>query len=425
MEVQKGLERRITVRVPAAEIEQEVASRLQKVGRTARLKGFRPGKIPAKVVRQRYGGQVRQEVMSDVIRTSYSQALAQEQLNPAGGPSIEPLSAGEGAAHFSYRATFEVYPEIALKPISTLSIETPRVAVEDADVAAMLETLRDQQAEWCTVERKAAADDRVVVDFSGTLGGQPFEGGQGSEVPIVVGAGQVVRDFEKALMGLVAGQSKSAKVKFPKDYPSAELAGKKAVFDITVLRVEEKQLPEVDEAFLKKLGIEDGGFDALQLQLRQNMERELKERLRTETRNRALDALLRANRIEVPNALVEERISALQAEAMRRLGVEDPEKAPPRAEFTDGATHRVTLRLLVQKLIEDNGIKLDRQRVEERIAELVAPYEKPDEAARIYRSNRDLMVQLESSVLEEQIVDFILQHAKTKEKPESFKAFMG
>ena len=425
MEVQKGLERRITVRVPAAEIEQQVDSRLQQVGRTARLKGFRPGKIPAKVVRQRYGGQVRREVMSDVIRASYTKALAQEQLNPAGGPSIEPLSVGEDESHFSYRATFEVYPEIALKPISTLSIDTPKVTVEDADVAVMLEELRDQQAEWCTVERKAAADDRVVVDFSGTLGGQPFEGGQGTEVPIVMGAGQVVRDFEKALRGLSAGQSTSAKVKFPKDYPSAELAGKKAVFDIAVLRVEEKKLPEVDEAFLKKLGIEDGGLDALQLQLRQNMERELKQRLRAETRNRALDALLRANRIEVPKALVEERIGALQAEAMRRLGVEDPEKAPPRAEFTDSATHRVTLSLLVQKLIEDNEIKLDRKRVEERIAELVAPYEKPDEAARIYRSNRDLMVQLESSVLEEQIVDFILQHAKTREKPEGFKAFMG
>ena len=424
VEVQKGLERRITVRVPAAEIEQEVDTRLKKVGRTARLKGFRPGKIPAKVVRQRYGGQVRQEVMTDVIRTSYSQALAQEQLNPAGGPSIEPLPT-ESEDHFSYRATFEVYPEIELKPTDSISFETPKVEFDDSDVDEMVEKLRDQQAEWHAVERKSAVDDRVVVDFSGSLGGEAFEGGEGKEVPIVVGAGQVIEDFEKALKGVSAGQTKSAKVKFPKDYPSEELAGKKAVFDITVLRVEEKKLPGVDEEFLKKMGVEDGGLEALKEQLRQNMDRELRERLKSETKNRALDGLLKANSIEIPNALVEQEINVMQAEAMRRFGIEDPEKAPPRSEFEDAAQRRVTLSLLVQELIKENDIKLDRKRVEERITELVAPYEKPEEAARIYRSNRQLMAQLESGVLEDQVVDFILENAKTKNKATSFKEFMG
>lgn len=424
VEVQKGLERRMTVRVPAAQIEQEVDIRLKKVGRTARLKGFRPGKIPAKVVRQHYGGQVRQEVMTDVIRASYARALAQEKLNPAGGPNIEPLPV-ESDEHFSYRATFEVYPEIELKATDTISVETPKVEFEESDVDEMIEKLREQQAEWQTVERKSANDDRVVVDFSGKLAGKPFEGGEGKEVPIVVGAGQVIDDFDKALKGVSAGQTKSAKVKFPKDYPSEELAGKKAVFDITILRVEGKSLPELDEEFLKKMGIEEGGVEALKDQLRKNMERELKDRLRAETKNRALDGLLQVNSIEIPNALVEEEINVMQAEAMRRFRIEDPEKAPPRSEFQDAARRRVTLSLLVQELIKENEIELDRKRVEARIADLVAPYEKPEEAARIYRSNRELMVQLESGVLEDQVVDFILEKAKTKEKVASFKEFMG
>jgi len=424
VETQKGLERRMTVRVPAAEIEQEVDTRLKKVGRTARLKGFRPGKIPAKVVRQHYGGQVRQEVMSDVIRASYARALTQEQLKPAGGPSIEPIF-GESEEHFSYRATFEVYPEIKLKPIDTIAVETPKVEFDDSDVDEMLEKLRDQRADWEPVERKSAVDDRVVVDFAGKINGELFEGGEGKEVPVVVGSGQVIEDFDKALKGVTTGQSKSAKVKFPKDYPSEELAGKKAVFDLTVLRVEEKRLPAIDEEFLKSMGIEEGGLEALKDQLRQNMERELKERLKVETRNRTLDGLLKAHEIDVPNALVEEEVNVLQAEAMRRLRIEDPDKAPPRSEFRDAARRRVTLSLLVQELIRENDIELDRERVEHRIAELVAPYEKPQEAAQIYRSSRELMVQLESGVLEEQVVDFILEHAKTKEKAASFKEFMG
>lgn len=414
----------MTVRVPAVEIEREVDTRLKKVGRTARLKGFRPGKIPPKVVRQRYGGQVRQEVVADVIRASYSQALAQEQLNPAGGPQIEPISL-EGGEHFSYRATFEVYPQIKLKPTDAVSVDTPRVEIGDGDVEDMVEKLRDQRADWQTVERKSALGDRVVVDFIGTIAKEPFEGGEGTEVPIVVGSGQVIEDFEKALKGVEAGQAKSAKVKFPKDYPAEALAGKKAIFDITVHRVEEKRLPEIDGEFLKSMGVEEGGVDALKGELRTNMERELKERLKTETKNRALDGLLKLNRVEVPNALVEEEIKVLQTEAMRRMGIEDPDQAPPRTNFEDAARRRVELSLLVQQLIQENDIKLDRSRLEERIAELVSPYEKADEVAQIYRSNRDLMAQLEAGILEDQVVDFILEHAKTKRKTVSFKEFMA
>ena len=400
----------MTVRVPNVEIEREVSLRLTRVGRTAKIKGFRPGKIPVKIVQQRYGDQVRQEVISDVIRSSYTRALVQEQLHPAGGPNIEPMS-GDGDEQFAFRATFEVYPKITLSSTDSLSIERPQVEITEADTDDMLERLRDQRAGWQTVERKAAQGDRVVVDFVGTIGKEPFEGGEGKDVSIVVGEGQVIEDFDKALKGVIAEQSKSAKVKFPKDYPVESLAGKKAAFDITVHRVEEKVLPEIDEEFLQAFGVADGGVEALRKQLRANMERELDERLRAETKRRALDSLLAANQIDVPNALIEQEISAMQAGAMQQLNIEDPEQAPPREQFADPARRRVALGLLVQELIRANEITLDRARLDRRVDELVAQFAQPAEAARSYRGDQELMGQLEAGVLEEQVVDFLLEGA--------------
>ena len=420
----KGLERQMTVRVPTDEIEQEVATRLKKVGRTARLKGFRPGKVPPKIVRQRYGGQIRNEVVSDVIRSSYARAVQQEQLNPAGGPQIEPISAASDD-HFSYRATFEVFPEIELKPTKSLAVEVPRVEVLDSDVEEMLETVREQRAEWLAVDRKSAAGDRVVVDFDGTIDGEPFEGGEGREVPVVVGAGQVVEGFDKALRKVEAGQSKTARVKFPKDYPVADLAGKRAAFEISVHRVEEKQIPEVDEEFLEDMGIEEGGVDALKTELRNNMERELKERLRAASRTAAFEALLRLNKIDVPSVMVQEESAGMQADAMRRMGVDDVEKAPPVSSFEVSARRRVALGLLVREMIREHEIELDRSLVNERIVELSAPYEDAQRVAQTYRGSPELMSQVESGVLEDQVADYIIEHGKTREKRVGFKEFMA
>ncbi len=414
----------MTVRVPNIEIEKEVSVRLERVGRTANIKGFRPGKIPSKIVQQRYGDQVRQEVITDVIRSSYSQALMQEQLQPAGGPSIEPFSSA-GDEKFAFKATFEVYPEITLKSTDSLSIEKPLVEITDADTDDMLERLRDQRADWRTVERSAASGDRVVVDFVGRIGKESFEGGEGKEVPIVVGAGQVIEDFDKALIGMTAEQSKSAKVKFPKDYPVDTLARKRAMFEITVRRVEEKVLPDIDEEFLQSFGVTDGGVETLLTQLRTNMERELAERLRSETKRRALDSLLAANQCDVPKALIEQEITAMQASAMQQLNIEDPEQAPPRENFAEPARRRATLGLLVQELIRSNSIELDRSRLDRRIEELVGQFERPAEAARMYRGNGELMGQLEAGVLEEQVVDFLLENAKTAEKSIEFAKFMA
>ncbi len=414
----------MTVRVPTDEIEREVDTRLKKVGRTARLKGFRPGKVPLKIVRQRYGGQIRNEVVSDVIRNSYARAVRQEELNPAGGPEIEPISTG-GEDHFSYRATFEVFPEIELKPAGSLTVEIPRVEVVESDVDDMLETIREQHAEWLAVDRKSAAGDRVVVDFNGTIGGEPFEGGEGKEVPVVVGSGQVVDDFDKALKKVVAGQAKTAKVKFPKSYPVSDLAGKRAVFEISVHRVEEKHLPEVDEEFFQAMAIEEGGVDALRAELRSNMEREMNERLRAASRAAAFEALLKLNKIDVPSVLVQEEASTMQAEAMRRMGIDDVEKAPPASGFEASARRRVALSLLVREMINAHEIELDRVRVNERIKEMSAPYEDAQRVAQAYRSSPELMSQVESGVLEDQVADFVIEHGKTREKRIGFKEFMA
>jgi len=423
VEAKAGLERSVVVRVPNDEIEQQVTQRLARVGKTARLKGFRPGKVPAKVLRQHYGGQVRQEVVSDVIRASLAQALAQEKLNAAGGPSIEVLREG-GDTHFAYRATFEVYPEIELAPLDRLSFEVPAVEISEADVDVVIERLRDQRAELETVDRKARKDDRIVVDFSGTIDGKPFEGGEGEEIAIIVGGGQVIEDFDAALVGLSAGETTSAEVTFPADYPAAELAGKKAVFEITVHRVEQKVLPPLDEAFAEKFGVAEGGVDALRKEVRANMERELEARRRLEIKRQALDSLLNANTIEVPRALVEDEISALQHSAMHQLGIEDHSKAPPRDQFRDSAQRRIALALLVQELIRTREIKVDAERVSQRIEELAAGYDNPRQAAQQYRASRELMAQIESGVLEDQVVDLLVSEASTKPRSVSFEDFM-
>ncbi|HSG64134.1 MAG TPA: trigger factor, partial [Gammaproteobacteria bacterium] len=358
VEARAGLERSVTVRVPKDEIEQQVTQRLAKVAKTARLKGFRPGKVPAKVVRQHYGSQVRQEVMSDVIRSSLARALAQEKLQAAGGPSIELLGDGSGG-HFAYRATFEVYPKVELRPLAELSFEVPEVEIGESDVDEVIEKLREQRADLELVDRKSQADDRITIDFKGTMDGEPFEGGEGEDVSIFVGTGQVIDDFDAALVGLAPGETKVADVKFPDDYPVAELAGKKAVFEITAKRVEQKVLPVVDEAFAEKFGVTEGGVEGLRKEVRANMERELEARRKTIMRRHALDSLVAAHSIPVPKALVEDEITMLQRSTMQQMRISDEAKAPPREEFRESAQRRIAMALLVQELIRTRDLHID------------------------------------------------------------------
>jgi trigger factor len=336
--------------------------------------------------------------------------------------------AGETPAdqeHFTYRATFEVYPEIALEPLEQLSLEVPRVKIEDADVDAMIEKLRTQRATWTVVERPAAAGDRAVVDFEGKIDGEPFQGGSGKGVGIVLGSGQVLAEFDRALHGASAGETRTAALTFPANYPTTELAGKNAEFTIEVQKVEEQVLPALDDAFATSFGVSSGKVEDLTAEVRKNMERELAERLSRETKTRVFDALIKANSITLPRALVEQDIQTLQQGAMRELGVNDPSQLPARERFMSLAERRVTVGLLIQEIVRQNKIRLDAARVEQRVQELAAPYEKPAEAAQFYRGDRGMMNQIETAVFEDQVVDFVLARAKTSDQPLTFKQFMG
>jgi trigger factor len=289
----------------------------------------------------------------------------------------------------------------------------------------MIRRLRKQKGTWKTAEKAAEVGDRVTVDFLGKIGDEPFEGGEGKGVKIVLGTGQVVADFEKAVIGMAAGEQKTAKVKFPKDYGAEALAGQRASFDITVHKVAVLELPEIDDEFIAAFGVKQGGIEAFRADVKNNMQRELDERLRGLNKTAALDALHDAHAVDVPQALVDQEIHELQHEAMRRMGIKDHAQAPKREAFASMAEKRVRLSLLVQELIVQRQIELDRERVERRIQELAAPYESPEEAAQLYRSNRDLMSQIESGVLEDQVIDLLIEQGQATPRKMSFDEFMN
>ena len=416
------LERKMRVELPAERIEKEVESRLQRVGRTAKIKGFRPGKVPANVVRQRYGSQVRQEVLSDLMGQSYRDAVQQENLNPVAQPQIEPEVAGGDT--FAYTATFEVLPEVTLSKLDEIAVTTPDVEITDTDCDDMIDNLRRQKATWTAVERTSADGDRVVVDFEGTLNGEVFEGGTGKEVPVALGEGQMLPDFEKALVGVRAGDEKSIKVQFPKDYQAEDLAGKKADFAISVHRVEEQELPPLDDELAKLYGVEEGGLEKLRADVRENMGREAAQRVRADVREQALRGLLDKNPLEVPMALVHQEAGSMQQEVMRQYGIEDHSQAPPLENFVEGAEKRVRLSLLIGQLVEDKGIEVDAERLRARVEELVAGYENSEEMAQTYLSNPQIMQQIEPMVIEDQAVDWIVQNGKEKSKKIGFGEYM-
>jgi trigger factor len=423
VEASGGLERTMKVEVAAEEIEKQVASRLSEVARTAKIKGFRPGKIPRQVVEKRYGGQVRQEVLSEVLQKSYAQAIQQEKLNPAGGPRIE-TDQMEAGKDFRFTATFEVFPEVKLVKAEGLAVERPQVDIIEGDVDDMLERLRQQRAGWEAVERPAAEGDQVTVDFIGRLDGEPFEGGEGKQIPIVLGQGSMLEDFERGLHGLAAGQEATVTVSFPADYRNEKLAGKTAEFAVTASSVEARKLPELDEEFARQFGIEGGDLAQLRVEVRDNMQRELDERIRATLKTQALDRLVENNPVELPQALIDQEIRALQQETMRRMGVEDPQKAPPAATFRDNAVRRVHVGLLINELITSRNIQLDPARVNDHITELAANYDQPDEIIKVYQSQPRLRNQVEMVVLEEQVTEWLVEHGEVTDKPTSFKAFM-
>jgi trigger factor len=414
-----GLERRLEVAIPAAQVDGEVAQRLTKISRTARLKGFRPGKAPIAVIRQQYGEQVHGEVINDLMRASFSEAVAREKLSPAGGPRIEPIAMGPGV-DLKYAAVFEVLPEVKLQPVTELAIDKPVASVSEQDLEAMLDTLRKQRPVFSEVARAAVANDRVTVDFIGKIDGVEFDGGSGNNVAINIGAGQVMKEFEDALVGASAGDTREFTATFAADHTNKKLAGQAATFNVKIAKVEAQSPAELDEAFAKSFGIADGSLDSLRSEVRANMERELNEAIRQKMRAQVLEALYTRNPLELPRQMVEEQIQELQVEMLRRAGVRDAKQLPPREPFEQPARRRVALGLLMSELVRSANLKVSREAVQEKLNELAASYSNPEEVRRAYLQNAEMMRQIESQVLEAQALEWVLGQAKVTEKSATF-----
>ncbi len=418
------LERRLRVELPAESIEKEVDTRLKSVGRTVKIKGFRPGKVPAKVVRQRYGKQIRQEVLAELMQKSYSDAVVQENLNPAGAPQIEQEDGADGE-DFAYIATLEVMPEVELAGLDKIKVTKHEVTIGDADLDDMLEKLRMQKGTWKAVERKSKKTDRVVCDFSGELDGEKFEGGQGTNVPVVLGEGQMLPDFEKGLTGVAAGDEKTFKVKFPKDYGAEELAGKKVDFSVVIHSVEEIELPPLDDDFATMFNVEEGGLEQLKSDVGENMEREAEQKVNAEVREQVLSALLDANPIEIPQTLKHQEMHSMQHEAMHRLGIEDHDQAPPIENFAEQADKRVRLGLLMRQLIADQEIVLDEEALRAHVEQMVAGYDESEEMANMYMTNPQIRQQIEPVALEQLAVDWLVENSKVTSKTVTFTDYMA
>jgi trigger factor len=418
------LERRMQVQVPAERVSEEIATRLKHLSRTARLKGFRPGKAPLTVIRRQFGQQVHREVIGELMQSSFAEAVSQKQLAPAGSPRIEPKSVGEGQ-DLTYVATFEVFPEVALQPVNALAVDKVTAEVGDADVDAMIERLRKQQTKYGAAARAAATGDKVTIDFTGAIDGVPFAGGKGDNVAIVVGEGRMLAQLEQGLIGASAGDTRDIGVDFPSDYRAAELAGKHAVFKVEVKSVEEPALPALDEEFCAAFGVTEGGVPKLREDVAANMRRELDQNIRNRNKTAVLEKLYQANPVDVPNALLEAQIRDMQIDVMRRTGAKDVSQAPDREPFVEPARRRVALGLLINDIIRREKLVLDPVRSDARLDEMVSGYGDAVALKRAYLQNADAMRQVESLALEDQVVDWILANAQVHEKPSTFKELMN
>jgi trigger factor len=419
-----GLERRLEVAVPAERVASEVEERLKRISRTARLKGFRPGKAPFTVIRRQFGEQVHAEVVNDLMRSTYADALNQEKLTPAAGPRIEPIAMGPGT-DLKYAAVFEVLPEVRVKPSGEIHIERPVAEVTEADVDAMIESMRRQRPVYTAVERAARDTDQVTVDYEGSIDGVPVKAVQGAGVPFVVGARRIMTEMEEAVKGAAPGESRTVTVHFPAEHADKELAGRAVEVRLTIKKVEEMSLPAVDEEFMNAFGVTEGGVDALRGEVRASMEREMAQAIRQRMRAAVIDALVRDNAMEVPRALIEEQVRDLQLDAARRMGIKDPNQAPPRSAFEEPARRRVALGLILGEIIRSASLKVDRQRVQARLDEIAGSYPNSDEVRRTYLQSAEAMRQIEATVLEDQVIDWVVERASVVERPSSFSELTG
>ena len=424
VETLEGLERRLNITVPAANIEDAVTAELRNIAKNRRFDGFRKGKVPMKMVAKMYGKAVRQDVMGEVMQRHFIEAIVKEKINPAGAPTFAPVENNEGA-DLVFNATFEVYPEVELKGLENITVEKPAVEVKDADVEEMIETLRKQQATWTEVDTAADAGSRATIDFVGSIDGEEFEGGKAENFPLEMGAGRMIPGFEDGIEGKTKGMEFEIDVNFPEDYHAENLKGKAAKFAIKVNKVEARELPELNEEFVAKFGATDG-VEGLKAEVRKNMERELKQAVKNRIKEQAIDGLVNENNIDVPSALIDQEIGVLRQQAAQRFGG-NTEAADqlPRELFEEQAKRRVVVGLLLGEVIKTEELKADDEKVKAIIEEMATAYEDPSEVIAYYEQNEQMMNNMRNVALEEQAIDAIIAKAQVSDKEVSFNELMN
>lgn len=421
VETTRDLERKLTVQLPSEQFQKAFEARLQSLAKTTKLAGFRPGKIPLKVIRQKFGSSVKQEILSDLVQRGYGEAVRQKDLKPAGLPQIDAKPPEQGD-DFKFTAVFEVYPDIKLADLKKLSVIRPKVTIAEADVDAMLEKLRRQQANWQAVDRAAALDDQVVIDFQGTIDGEPFEGGKGEDVALVLGSKRMIEGFESELVGIKPGETRTFKVKFPKDYGNQSLQGKKAKFEVTCKEVQARILPDVDEAFIKSFGTEDGKLETFRGQLHDHMARELEENHQRYVRRQVIDGLIKLHDdMKLPNVLVDSEVRQLKQQTFERLGLKDADlDRLPKEPFVEEARRRVALGLLMGEIVKQQQIKVDLQEVKALIEKTAESYQNSEQMVQYYMSDPQARQHFENLVIESRVMDNLLATAKVTEKTMGF-----
>jgi trigger factor len=418
-----NIERKLTITVPAAQIDADVESRLKSMRGRVKVDGFRPGKVPLSVVSQQYGDSVYQEVLGETFQKTFTEAVEQEKLRVAGQPEIAPESLERGQ-DLVYVATVDIYPEFEIAPMADLEIKRPVATISDADVDTMIENLRSQQKEWTDVERAAADGDTVNINFVGSLDGELFDGGSAEDFSVELGAGRMLKDFEEGLVGMSKGEEKEITVSFPEDYQAENLKGKDAQFKLTVNEVKEATLPEVDDAFIEKFGVDAGDLDAFRAEIRSNMQRELEQAIKNRVKQSVMDGLSDMHEIDLPKALVTQEVGYVRNEMSENANGADMSSLPDEL-FAEQASRRVKLGLIVGEIVTKNELKSDPSKVDEMLNTLASTYEDPQQLIEYYKTNPQAMQTIQAAVMEEMIVEWVTGQAKVTEEEVAFTDLMN
>ena len=421
VETTAGLERKMRVVVPSERVEVQVTEKIKQTAKQAKINGFRPGKVPLREVKRRFGAGIRQEVSSEMIQSTYGEALQKEDINPAGMPKIEEVNIEEGK-DLEYTAVFEVFPEIEVSGLESIEVERLSSSIEDADLEKMIDTLREQRLVYAETDRAAAEKDQVNLDFEGFLEDEPFEGGKAEGTDLVLGSGSMIPGFEDGLTGLKAGEEKDLKLTFPENYQAENLAGQEVLFKIKVNKVSEPELPELNDEFFEQFDVKEGGIEAFRKEVTNNMKRELDSAIKAKVKDQVMDGLSDNNEVDLPQSLIDQEVNRMRQEAVQQFGGGaqfDPSMLPAEM-FSEQAQKRVKIGLIVSAIVDKNSLAADAEKVRETIEEMASTYQEPEEVINYYYSNEQQLSQIQNMVLEGQIVDFVLDSAKVTDKTVSY-----